>query len=125
MLRKHESGRPRVTVRAYYEGLPLRAGRGPDEGGESRRMKGGGCLLSVPGSTVPRTKKSPRWSAERRARFRDLKRALPRRLCAAEVEDCAFRRSAPSGFSRRVCSGIQVCGDDPRAFVRGNDRACG
>ena len=31
MLRNHGSGGPRVTVRPYYEGLPLMAGRGPDE----------------------------------------------------------------------------------------------
>ena len=29
--RKQASGGPRVTVRPYYEGLPLMAGRGPDE----------------------------------------------------------------------------------------------
>jgi hypothetical protein len=34
------SGRPRVTVRANYVGLPSMAGRGTDEGGESRRIVG-------------------------------------------------------------------------------------
>ena len=48
------SGRPRVTVRAYYEGLPSMAGRGTDEGGESRRIRVKTCR--VPGSTVPRPK---------------------------------------------------------------------
>ena len=48
------SGRPRVTVRAYYEGLPSMAGRGTDEGGESRPIKGSGAPCPVPGSTVPR-----------------------------------------------------------------------
>jgi hypothetical protein len=49
------SGRPRVTVRANYVGLPSMAGRGTDEGGESRRIKGKAPCL-VPGSTVPRPK---------------------------------------------------------------------
>ena len=46
------SGRPRSTVRAYYEGLPSMAGRGTDEGGESRRIRVKTC--PVPGSTAPR-----------------------------------------------------------------------
>src|SRR4051812_45236679 len=54
--RTHESGRPRVTVRPYYEGLPLvglDAGRmkAAKAAGSGERM-----LLSVPGSTVPRFK---------------------------------------------------------------------
>ena len=36
------SGRPRVTVRANYVGLPSMAGRGTDKGGESRPIKGEG-----------------------------------------------------------------------------------
>ena len=40
------SVRPRVTVRAYYEGLPSMAGRGTDEGGESRRIMGEEALSS-------------------------------------------------------------------------------
>ena len=39
MVSQTISGRPRVTVRAYYEGLPSMAGRGTDEGGESRRIR--------------------------------------------------------------------------------------
>ena len=34
------SGRPRVTVRANYVGLPSMAGRGAEHGGESRRVCG-------------------------------------------------------------------------------------
>ena len=40
MVSQAISGRPRVTVRAYYEGLPSMAGRGTDEDGESRRIMG-------------------------------------------------------------------------------------
>ena len=40
------SGRPRVTVRANYVGLPSMAGRGTDEGGESRRIRGEEALSS-------------------------------------------------------------------------------
>ena len=54
MVSQTISGRPRVTVRAYYEGLPSMAGRGTDEGGESRRIRVKTCR--VPGSTVPRPK---------------------------------------------------------------------
>jgi len=82
VARNHGSGRPRVTVRPYYGGLPLMAGRGPDEGRRklpgSRRAEG---PPSGPGSTVPRTEK-PRWSAERRARrSQDARRASQARNC--------------------------------------------
>ena len=46
MVSQTISGRPRSTVRAYYEGLPSMAGRGTDEGGESRRIKGEAALSS-------------------------------------------------------------------------------
>jgi large subunit ribosomal protein L36 len=56
MVSQAVSGRPRVTVRANYVGLPSMAGRGTDEGGESRPIKGSGAPCPVPGSTVPRPK---------------------------------------------------------------------
>ena len=101
MSRKHESGRPRVTVRAYYEGLPVRAGRGPDEGGESRRMKGGECFLSVPGSTVPkpkiaaveRRKACALLATSARCRMKVRRRFLRQRLSAP----CPLRRLRRSG----------------------------
>ena len=40
LFRKQTSGGPRVTVRPYYEGLPLMAGRGPDERQGNRRDQG-------------------------------------------------------------------------------------
>ena len=40
MVSQTISGRPRVTVRANYVGLPSMAGRGTDESGESRRIMG-------------------------------------------------------------------------------------
>jgi hypothetical protein len=55
VLRNHSSGTPRVTVRPYYEGLPLMAGRGPDE--RRGNLPGSGRAKSSPsgpGSTVPR-----------------------------------------------------------------------
>ena len=52
MVSQTISGRPRSTVRAYYEGLPSMAGRGTDEGGESRRIRV--KTRPVPGSTAPR-----------------------------------------------------------------------
>ena len=58
------SGRPRVTVRAYYEGLPSMAGRGTDEGGESRRIDGEN--LSSPRKYGPEAQNRRVWSAGRR-----------------------------------------------------------
>jgi hypothetical protein len=59
------SGRPRVTVRANYVGLPSMAGRGMDEGGESRRIRGEGALSS-PRKYGPEAQNRRQWSAERR-----------------------------------------------------------
>ena len=103
------SGRPRVTVRAYYEGLPSMAGRGTDEGGESRRIMGEEALSS-PRKYGPEGPKSPR--VERREATRrasGLASLLPSAPIADELarsgkHDCggnldrAFRRSAPSHF---------------------------
>ena len=70
VFRKHESGRSRVTVRPYYEGLPLCRL-------DAVRMKvakaagSGEVNASRPSPEAwSREPKSPRWSAERRARFR-------------------------------------------------------
>ena len=77
MLRTHESGRSRVAVHPYYEGLPL---VGLDavrmKAGKVRRMKGPSGSVRIP-EARSRGPKSPRWSAERRARL-PFERALPR-----------------------------------------------
>lgn len=67
VFRTHAPGRPRVTVRPHYEGLPSMAGRGPGEG--RRKRPGSGrreTPLPGPGSTVPRTETAARWRAARR-----------------------------------------------------------
>ena len=46
--RKRISGRPRVTVRPNYVGLPSMAGRGPDERGESPGIRRAKSPLSGP-----------------------------------------------------------------------------
>jgi hypothetical protein len=63
------SGRPRVTVRANYVGLPSMAGRGTDEGGESRPIKGEGALVQSPEvrSRGPKSSRVERREATRRA----------------------------------------------------------
>ena len=56
MVSQAISGRPRFTVRSYYEGLPSVAGRGADE--RKRKPAGSGShkLPSAPGRTVPKPK---------------------------------------------------------------------
>jgi hypothetical protein len=79
------SGRPRVTVRANYVGLPSMAGRGTDERGESCGDHGRKPCPD-PGSTVPRPKiaarGAPRGDAPRSG-FRKpaVWRARRRRTC--------------------------------------------
>jgi hypothetical protein len=88
-------GRPRVIVRANYVGLPSMAGRGTDEGGESRRIMGETPVQSP--EVRSRSPKSPRWSAGRRARrLQDARRASSARKCC-----CAARRSAPPLWGTR------------------------
>ena len=59
------SGWARVTVRANYVGLPSMAGRGTDEGGESRRIMGEEALSS-PRKYGPEAQNRRQWSAGRR-----------------------------------------------------------
>ena len=61
------SGRPGVTVRANYVALPSMAGRGQDEGGESRRI-GGGNARPVP-EARSLSQKSPRMERREATRF--------------------------------------------------------
>src|SRR3954451_18415860 len=61
-------GGPWVTVRAHYGALPSMAGRGQAKGGRKPGWMRAVRLVSWPGRTAPRSKKSPRWSAERRCR---------------------------------------------------------
>ena len=69
--RKSGSGAPRVTVRPDYAGLPFSGLVGDRrKGGESRLDQvGRNALHPALKVTVPGWKKSPRWSAERRASF--------------------------------------------------------
>ena len=63
--RKHIPGVVRVAVRANYVGLPSMAGRGTDEGGESRRIRGEEALSS-PRKYGPEPISCRKWSAGRR-----------------------------------------------------------
>src|SRR4051794_32839665 len=63
----HALGGPWVAVRAHYGALPSMAGRKRAKGGETCLDQRAG-LAPAAGSTAPRSKKSPRRSAERRCR---------------------------------------------------------
>ena len=65
MPRKPIPGVVRVAVRANYVGLPSMAGRGTDEGGESRRIRGEEAL-SRPRKCGPGPTNCRKWSAGRR-----------------------------------------------------------
>ena len=55
----------------------------------------GECLVRIP-EAWSREPKSPRWSAERRARFRNFEARAAVPTCTAAVDThCVFRRSAP------------------------------
>ena len=84
-------GRLRVTVRANYVGLPSMAGRGTDEGGESRRIMGLGAL-SRPRKYGPEVKNRRQWSAGRRDG--PIARPMPR-LISVVLFEAPSRRSAP------------------------------
>jgi hypothetical protein len=88
--RTHISGRPWVTVRPKYVGLPVRAGRGPDEPGRKPGGSGGRRSRPVP-EARSRGPKSP--PVERREASAPIARRAPR-LTRAEFW-CAFRRPTP------------------------------
>src|SRR3569833_3399370 len=85
-------GRPRVTVRPHYEGLPFggldgtgRAGRKPrDRACEEQAVR-------VPEATVPRTQNATMERCEARARTQQARRRK------AAADGCASWRSIPSG----------------------------
>jgi hypothetical protein len=83
-------GGPGLTVRPYYEGLPL-AGldAGRMKAGESLPDRGGECLSSVPGSTVP----GPKIAAVERRKACAL---LPEARAAAPLRGGGFE-TAPFG----------------------------
>ncbi|MDB5615950.1 MAG: hypothetical protein JWQ24_188 [Tardiphaga sp.] len=95
-VRTLASGRPGVTVRAYYEALPLAAGRGSGEGW--RKLAGSADPMGphlIPEVTVPRTEK-PRWRAERR---RGPRGGLRMPSSARDlIPGCACRRVIPLGL---------------------------
>jgi hypothetical protein len=80
--RNRGTGRPRVAVRPHYEGLPLMAGRGADEG--RRKLPGSG-----PGNTGPSARGSAAPGTEiaaverREARLRRHGGDAPRQACRA------------------------------------------
>ena len=133
MVSQAISGRPRVTVRAYYEGLPSMAGRGTDESGESRRIMGEGALSS-PRKYGPEAQNRRAWSAERRRAAQEVSQTPC--LCApsAELARCgkscggiayrAFRRSAPSHQGARGSRPPHRALRDPRVemIARGRSR---
>ena len=104
--RKRISGRPRVTVRPNYVGLPSMAGRGPDERGRKPcgiRRTG---PPSGPGSTVPKPKIA---AVERRKATRLGVSARPpgrpARRAEADAAGGAFRRSASLGLGAGTTPG--------------------
>jgi len=87
-----------VSDRANYVALPSVAGRGQDEGGESRRI-GGGNARPVPEERSPRPKSPPN-SSQACADCVNLsaeRREATRFLFAEEANQhlCALRRSMP------------------------------
>ena len=124
VLRTHISGRPRVTVRPKYVGLPVKAGRGPDEPGRKPGGSGGRRSRSGPGSTVPRPKiaasGAPRGErADRKARTAPRKRGYLVRLPALhsphfifEAEKTLRRTRRRKQYGRRsYASPLPACGE--------------
>ena len=84
-------GRPWVTVRPHYGGLPLMAGRGADEGWRKPAGSGRAEPPVLTRKIRSQGQKSPRWSAEWRAPVATGARAARR-----GPQGCAARRSIPS-----------------------------
>ena len=105
VLRKHISGRPRVTVRPNYVGLPARAGRGPDEPGRKPGGSGGAHAPVRSRKHGPEAQNrrggAPKGDAPAGCRCARRKGPRSRREApAAEATRSAFRRSASLGLSR-------------------------
>jgi hypothetical protein len=84
VLRTHTSGRPWVTVRPKYVGLPVRAGRGPDERG--RKPAGSGRVHAprpVPEARSQSPKSPPVERREASASSHDAHRASHARTIGA------------------------------------------
>src|SRR3954463_15437184 len=85
------SGSPRVPVRSYYEGLPLMAGRGPDEGEAKATPDQRGVTLPCPDpEDGPGVEDA---TVERREAACLARHAAPQ---GAKRRRSAKRRSAPS-----------------------------
>ena len=95
--REAKGHRPGSTTRA----LPSMAGRGRGERGESPVLGEWETTPPCRRKHGPDSQKSPRWSAERRARLRQARAASPRRDAATKVRRSALR---PPRF---VCRGLE------------------
>src|SRR3954468_20397020 len=87
------SGSPRVPVRSYYEGLPLMAGRGSDEGEAKATPDQRGVLLPCPD---PEDGPGVEDATVERREAACLAKARGRLLRGARPRRSADRRSAPS-----------------------------
>jgi hypothetical protein len=144
--RTHVSGRPRVTVRPNYVGLPARAGRGPDERGRKPAGSGGAMLPVRPRKHGPEAQNRRQWSAERRARLRRTRTAPRKRGCLwtrlpalhsprmAKGETCPREsgvkvRAHPAPFSNNTGGGAlayenQIKMSCPRRRASSQHRTC-
>jgi hypothetical protein len=107
-----------VTVRANYVGLPLMAGRGAEQGGESRR--GRVQTLSAPGSTAPRPKNAARGAPRGDApRSRSRK---PSAMCAPVADELA------AVFASITAAGSETApfgAPPPRIYLQGAKKETG
>ena len=91
MVCSHGLGRPWGAVRAHYGALPSMAGRDRRRVGKPAWMAS--LLAPAPGSPVPGTRKSPRWSVGRR--FRGLWFPAIRRSCCGTTNQGASFGAPP------------------------------
>ena len=90
-------GRPRVTVRPHYGGLPFSGLNGTGRTGRKPRARAGEePAVRVPEATVPKPKIAAMERCEARARAQRARRRK------ASADGCASRRSIPSGFSEGI-----------------------
>ena len=109
-------GRPRVTVRAHYGALPFAAGRGEDEGGESRPDQGSSFSPHPHPEVRSRGQKSPRRSVERR--FAAIALVATRSRPRTSTQRRVFRRSS-SLSSLRGSTRFDNIAERASAFLRG------
>ena len=125
------SGRLRVTVRANYVALPFAAGRGEDEGGESRPDQGSSCSPILtrkygPDAIRRRSGCSPQLLL-RRGFARCGSRPLSRRPHAASMERRKAMRSlvlppSHAANDRATTTMLRLAALHPPRFVRARTR---